>query len=62
MENAFHGRTLATLAATGNAAKQQGFEPQMPGFVRVPYDDIDAVRRAAGKHRYRRRAGRARTG
>ena len=46
MENAFHGRTLATLAATGNAAKQQGFEPQMPGFVRVPYDDIDAVRRA----------------
>ena len=47
MENAFHGRTLATLAATGNAAKQQGFEPQMPGFVRVPYDDIDAVRRAA---------------
>lgn len=47
MENAFHGRTLATLAATGNAAKQQGFEPQMPGFVRVPYDDIVAVRRAA---------------
>ena len=47
MENAFHGRTLATLAATGNAAKQRGFEPQMPGFVRVPYDDIDAVRRAA---------------
>lgn len=47
MENAFHGRTLATLAATGSAAKQQGFEPLMPGFVRVPYDDIDAVRRAA---------------
>ncbi|WP_050873009.1 aspartate aminotransferase family protein [Comamonas testosteroni] len=47
MENAFHGRTLATLAATGNAAKQQGFGPQMPGFVRVPYDDIDAVRQAA---------------
>lgn len=47
MENAFHGRTLATLAATGNSAKQQGFGPQMPGFVRVPYDDIDAVRQAA---------------
>ena len=47
MENAFHGRPLATLAATGNAAKQQGFGPQMPGFVRVPYDDIDAVRQAA---------------
>ena len=32
------------LSATGNAAKQQGFEPLMPGFVRVPYDDIEAVR------------------
>lgn len=47
MENAFHGRTLATLAATGNAAAQQGFAPLMPGFVRVPYDNIEAVRRAA---------------
>lgn len=47
MENAFHGRTLATLSATGNPAAQSGFEPLLPGFVRVPYDDIDAVRRAA---------------
>lgn len=47
MENGFHGRTLATLSATGNPAKQQGFEPLMPGFLRVPYDDIDAARRVA---------------
>lgn len=47
MENGFHGRTLATLSATGNPAKQQGFEPLMPGFLRVPYDDIEAVRSAA---------------
>ena len=47
MENGFHGRTLATLSATGNPANQHGFEPLMPGFVRVPYDDIEAVRRAA---------------
>uniref|UniRef100_UPI0025887605 aspartate aminotransferase family protein n=1 Tax=Diaphorobacter sp. TaxID=1934310 RepID=UPI0025887605 len=46
MENGFHGRTLATLSATGNPANQHGFEPLMPGFVRVPYDDIEAVRRA----------------
>lgn len=47
MENGFHGRTLATLSATGNPAKQRGFEPLMPGFLRVPYNDIKAVRRAA---------------
>ncbi len=47
MENSFHGRTLATLAATGNPAAQRGFEPLMPGFVRVPYDDIEALRDAA---------------
>ena len=47
MENSFHGRTLATLAATGNPAVHRGFEPLMPGFVRVPYDDIDAVHAAA---------------
>lgn len=47
MENAFHGRTIATLTATHNPAKQQGFEPLLPGFVRVPYDDIEAVRQAA---------------
>lgn len=47
MENAFHGRTIATLSATDNPAKQQGFEPLLPGFLRVPYDDIEAVRRVA---------------
>jgi acetylornithine aminotransferase len=49
MENSFHGRTLATLAATGNPAVQRGFEPLMPGFLRVPYDDIAAVRQAAAQ-------------
>jgi len=49
MENSFHGRTLATLAATGNPAVQRGFEPLMPGFLRVPYDDIEAVRQAAAQ-------------
>ena len=47
MENGFHGRTIATLSATGNPAKQSGFGPLLPGFVRVPYDDIDAARLAA---------------
>lgn len=43
MDNAFHGRTLASLAATGNARAQQGFEPLPEGFVRVPFNDPDAV-------------------
>jgi len=47
MENGFHGRTIATLSATGNPAKQRGFEPLLPGFLRVPYNDIEAVYRAA---------------
>ncbi len=47
MEHSFHGRTLAALAATGNAAIQQGFEPLLDGFVRVPYGDIDALERVA---------------
>ncbi|HUE91063.1 aspartate aminotransferase family protein [Pseudomonas sp.] len=49
MENSFHGRTLATLAATGNPAVQRGFEPLMPGFIRVPYDNIAAIREAAAQ-------------
>ncbi len=49
MDNSFHGRTLATLAATGNPAVHRGFEPLMPGFVRVPYDDIEALRQVAAK-------------
>lgn len=47
MENGFHGRTIATLSATGNHAKQQGFGPLLPGFLRVPYNDIEAVRHMA---------------
>ncbi len=44
MENAFHGRTLATLSATGNRKSQAGFEPLVTGFIRVPYKDITAIR------------------
>ena len=50
METSFHGRTLATLAATGNSSVHRGFEPLMPGFMRVPYADIEAVRDLASKH------------
>jgi len=46
MDSSFHGRTMATLTATGNNKVQQGFEPLVPGFVRVPYNDIDALRMA----------------
>ncbi|KRW71461.1 acetylornithine aminotransferase [Pseudomonas sp. TTU2014-105ASC] len=49
MENSFHGRTLATLAATGNPGVQRGFEPLMPGFMRAPYADIEAVRTLASQ-------------
>jgi len=49
MDKAFHGRTLATLSATGNYKVQKGFEPLVPGFVRVPLNDIDAVRRVAAQ-------------
>lgn len=47
MENAFHGRTLATLSATGNRKAQAGFEPLVSGFLRVPYDDFGAIERIA---------------
>jgi len=51
MENSFHGRTLATLTATGNRRVQAGFEPLVQGFVRVPYDDIEAVETAAANRK-----------
>ncbi len=44
-EHSFHGRTLATLSATGNPKVQKGFEPLVSGFVQVPYNDIAAVER-----------------
>jgi acetylornithine/N-succinyldiaminopimelate aminotransferase len=47
MEKAWHGRTLATLSATGSRKAQAGFEPLMGGFLRVPYDDIGAIERIA---------------
>ena len=50
MENAFHGRTMATLSATGNRKTQAGFEPLVSGFVRVPYNDLQAVRNIAEHH------------
>jgi acetylornithine aminotransferase len=47
MERAFHGRTMATLSATGNRKTQAGFEPLVSGFVRVPFDDLEAVKQVA---------------
>ncbi|MCK6394155.1 aspartate aminotransferase family protein [Zoogloea sp.] len=46
MEQSFHGRTLATLSATGNKKVQVGFEPLVGGFVRVPFDDLSALEAA----------------
>jgi acetylornithine/N-succinyldiaminopimelate aminotransferase len=46
-EGSFHGRTLATLSATGNRKVQAGFEPLVQGFVRVPYNDLEAMRQVA---------------
>jgi acetylornithine aminotransferase len=51
LEKAFHGRTLATLSATGSRKVQAGFEPLVAGFVRVPFDDLDAMRRVAEANR-----------
>ncbi len=47
MEKAFHGRTMATLSATGSRKAQAGFEPLVAGFVRVPYNDLAAIRAIA---------------
>lgn len=51
MERSFHGRTMATLTATGNRKTQAGFEPLLAGFVRVPYDDLVAVRQVAAHNK-----------
>lgn len=50
-ETAFHGRTLATIAATGNKKIQQGFGQLTPGFVVVPYNDVEAIRQLAAERR-----------
>jgi len=47
MDHSFHGRTLATLTATGNRKVQAGFEPLVQGFIRVPYNDLDAISKVA---------------
>jgi predicted acetylornithine/succinylornithine family transaminase len=48
-ENSFHGRTLAALTATGQKKFQKGFEPLVPGFKHVPFNDIDALKEAITK-------------
>jgi acetylornithine/N-succinyldiaminopimelate aminotransferase len=50
LEGAFHGRTLATLSATGNRKIQAGFEPLVSGFIRAPCNDIDALRQIAASN------------
>ena len=49
-DHSFHGRTLATLSATGNKKVQEGFAPLVEGFIRVPFGDIDAITEAAINH------------
>jgi len=50
MEHSFHGRTMATLSATGNRKVQAGFEPLVKGFARAPYNDIDAIQQMAANN------------
>ena len=50
MEQSFHGRTMATLSATGNRKVQAGFEPLLTGFARVPYNDVAAVEQVAANN------------
>jgi acetylornithine aminotransferase len=50
MENSFHGRTLATLSATGSRKVQAGFEPLVRGFSRAPFDDIGAIETIAANN------------
>ena len=49
-EKAFHGRSIATLSATGNPKVQKGFEPLVEGFVRVPLNDLDAIEQLANSN------------
>ena len=51
MDKSFHGRTMATLTATGSRKVQAGFEPLLAGFARVPYNDVEAVRQAAAHNK-----------
>lgn len=47
MDNSFHGRTMATLSASGNRKVQAGFEPLVQGFIRAPYNNVDAIKNIA---------------
>ena len=49
MEGGFHGRTIGTLSASGGRKYQAGFEPLMSGYIRVPFDDVDAIEKVASK-------------
>ncbi|ENV33995.1 aspartate aminotransferase family protein [Acinetobacter gerneri] len=49
-DHSFHGRTLATLSATGNKKVQEGFAPLVEGFIRVPFGDVEAIKEAAINH------------
>ena len=49
-DGSFHGRTLATLTATGNPKMQAGFAPLVPGFIRVPYNNVEAIAQLAKQH------------
>ena len=51
VDGSFHGRTMATLTATGNRKVQAGFEPLLSGFVRAPYDDVPAIAQIAANNR-----------
>ena len=51
VEDSFHGRTMATLTATGNRKAQAGFEPLLAGFVRAPYDDIPSLEKIAANNK-----------
>ncbi|MCZ6470770.1 MAG: aspartate aminotransferase family protein, partial [Gammaproteobacteria bacterium] len=51
MEHSFHGRTMATLSATGNRKAQAGFEPLVSGFVRAPYNDVESIRAIAANNK-----------
>lgn len=51
MENAFHGRTLATLSATASKKVQAGFDPLVPGFLRVPFNDLSAIKKLAKENK-----------
>jgi len=51
MERSFHGRTMATLTASGNRKVQAGFEPLLSGFVRAPYNNMDAIAQVAANNK-----------